>query len=257
MGGLRSKMPLTFWTFLISTMAIAGLPPLAGFFSKDEILAAALHSGHTLVFGVGLLVAGMTAFYMFRIYFVTFWGPALSEPSAHAHESPWTMVAPMAVLGVLSAVAGFVPIPVWVQLADHPHIGHGVDLAVALPSTALALGGIGLAWFLYAGSRQRVADLVVRLGGFYRAVRQKFWFDELYLFVTKRLIFRFVAAPIAWFDRHVVDGGVNLSGWFARTGGLLLGKLQTGQVQTYGSWLVSGVIGAVFVLWTLMKSGGN
>ncbi len=257
MGGLRKHMPFTHGLFLIATLAIAGIYPLAGFFSKDEILAAALHSGHTVVFGVGLLVAGMTAFYMFRIYFVTFWGEPKSEHAHHAHESPWIMLAPMAFLGVLSAVAGFIPIPEWVQLPGAPVEHEGIDLAVAIPSTILALCGIGLAWLLYGGSRERVDALVLKLGGFYTAARNKFYFDELYLFVTHSVIFRFVAQPIAWFDRNIVDGAVNLSGWFTRTAGLLLGKLQTGQVQTYASWLVSGAIAVVVVLWGVLKSGGN
>ncbi len=257
MGGLRKHMPVTHALFLIATLAIAGIYPLAGFFSKDEILAAALHSGHTVVFGVGLLVAGMTAFYMFRIYFVTFWGDARSEHAHHAHESPWIMLGPMAFLGVLSIGAGFIPIPEWVQLPGSPAEHEGIDLAVAIPSTVLALAGIGLAWLLYGGAPDRANALVAKLGRIYTTIKAKFYFDELYLYVTHSLIFRFVAAPIAWFDRHIVDGAVNLSGWFTRTAGLLLGKLQTGQVQTYGSWLVSGAIAAVVVLWGVLKSGGN
>jgi NADH-quinone oxidoreductase subunit L len=257
MGGLRKHMPVTHALFLIATLAISGIYPLAGFFSKDEILAAALHSGHTIVFSVGLLVAGMTAFYMFRIYFVTFWGEPKSEHAKHPHESPWVMLAPMVFLGVLSIVAGFIPIPEWVQLPGSPVAHEGIDLAVAIPSTILAFAGIGTAWLLYGGSRERVNNLVVGLGRFYVAARHKFYFDELYLYVTHSIIFRFVAAPIAWFDRNVVDGMVNLGGWFARTAGLLLGKLQTGQVQTYGSWLVSGVIAGVVLLWGVLKSGGN
>ena len=255
MGGLRKHMPWTHAFFLIATLAIAGIWPLAGFFSKDEILAAALHSGHTAVFALGLLVAGLTAFYMFRIYFVTFWGPARGEHAHHAHESPAPMLVPMGVLALFSIGAGFVPIPEWVQLPGHAHAAEAIDMKVAIPSTIVALLGIGTAWFMYAGTGARAQAFADWLGGVYRLIRHKFYIDEVYLFITHRIVIALVARPIAWFDRTVVDGAVNVSGWCARMSGTALGKLQTGQVQTYASWIVSGVVALVVAVWAAWTAG--
>ncbi len=254
MGGLARKMPVTHITFLVATLAIAGIWPFAGFFSKDEILASALATGHQGIFALALLVAGLTAFYMFRIYFVTFWGKPRGHGAEHAHEAPFIMLLPLAVLAVLSGVAGFVPMGEFVSIgaaAVHGQAGHsGVNLAIAVPASVLALLGIGLAWLLYGRETGIAAGLVNKMGIVYTVIKQKFYFDELYLFVTKKLIFRLVAAPIAWFDRHVVDGGVNLSGWCTRKSGYVLSLLQTGQVQTYGVWVVSGSITVLLlILW--------
>jgi NADH-quinone oxidoreductase subunit L len=249
MGGLRRKMPVTHITFLIATLSIAGIYPFAGFFSKDEILSAALEHHHYLVFGTGLLVAGMTAFYMCRIYFVAFWGAPRSHHAEHAHEAPPVMLAPLVILAVLSLASGFVPMNEYVHLGHASH--EGINLAVAIPSLVLAVAGIGLAWFLYGGSGARVEAMVRGLGPVYTVIKRKFLFDELYIFITKSMIFRYVARPIAWFDRHVVDGGVNLSGWITCQLGALLRYLQTGQVQTYGAWLVSGSVLLVLIWWAL------
>lgn len=250
MGGLRRRMPVTHATFLVATLSIAGIWPFAGFFSKDEILAAALEHGHYVIFGIGLVVAGMTAFYMCRIYFVTFWGAGRSQHAEHAHEAPPVMLIPLVVLAVLSVLSGFVPMGTFVSLGHGA--GHGgINPAVAAPSVLLALGGIGLAWLLYGGNPDRAEALVRRLNGLYTVIKRKFLFDELYLFITKRVIFRFVAAPIAWFDRHVVDGGVNLAGWTTRQLAAGLRFLQTGQVQTYGAWLTVGLITILLICWAL------
>lgn len=270
MGGLKKYMPITHGLFLLATLAIAGIPPLAGFFSKDEILAAALHSGHTGVFAVGLLVAAMTAFYMFRIYFVTFWGERRGTDPSHdhehghgdhghstPHESPAIMWVPMAVLGLLTIGAGFVPIPEWVRLVPLngklPEVHHGIDLAVAIPGTLAAVIGIGLAWFFYAGAPERAQGAVLKLGRLYRVIKAKFYFDEIYLFITKSIIFRLIAGPVAWFDRMVVDGLVNATGWVTRLGGTAVNAAQTGQVQTYGAWLMSGAVLAVVLLWATTR----
>ncbi|MCC6795709.1 MAG: NADH-quinone oxidoreductase subunit L [Candidatus Hydrogenedentes bacterium] len=251
MGGLRKKMPITHITFLIATLAISGIWPFAGFFSKDEILASALGNGHTFIFGVAMLVAGLTAFYMFRIYFVTFWGPHRTHGADHAHEAPALMWMPMAFLAILSAVTGFVPMGQYVSMGEH-EAHHGVNLAIAIPATLVALLGIGVAAFLYIGDGSRATTLAARLGVIYQAIKQKFYFDELYLFVTHKIIFRNIARPIAWFDKKVVDGGVDASGWITRTSGLLLSYLQTGQVQTYGLWFTGGIAFVVLVLWAAL-----
>ena len=248
MGGLAKKMPITHLTFLIATLAISGIWPFAGFFSKDEILAAALASGHTVIFGVAMVVAGLTAFYMFRIYFVTFWGRARAKGAEHAHEAPVTMWMPMAVLAVLSAVTGFAPMGEYVSLGE-PDAHHGINLAIAVPATGLAVLGIGVAAFLYIGDGRRARAAALALGGIHRTVKQKFYVDELYLFITHRMIFQFVARPAAWFDRHVVDRGVDASGQVTRGSGRILSYMQTGQVQTYGLWFTGGVAFVLLILW--------
>lgn len=253
MGGLARKMPVTHLTFLIATLAIAGIWPLAGFFSKDEILASALATGHTGIYVLGLLVAGMTAFYMFRIYFVTFWGKTRGHGAEHAHEAPVIMLIPLGILAILSIVAGFVPMGQLVSIGHEVAGGHeggheGINFAIAIPASALALFGIGLAWFLYGRSTSPIGGITGRMGIVYTTIKQKFYIDEVYLFITKKLIFGLVAAPVAWFDRHIVDGGVNLAGWCTRTSGLLLSFLQTGQVQTYGAWFVSGAIAVLLLI---------
>jgi NADH-quinone oxidoreductase subunit L len=226
MGGLAKKMPITHATFLIATLAISGIYPLAGFFSKDEILAAALGNHFNVLFGVALFVAGLTAFYMFRIYFVTFWGPFRSHSPEHAHEAPFTMWLPLAILSVLSVVAGFFPMAEYVSIGE-PMEHEGINLMIAVPATAVALLGIGLAWFFYAGEAKRSTRAAEAFG----------------------VIFQFVARPIAWFDRHVVDGGVNLSGWATRKSGSSLRHVQTGQVQTYGVWYAGGALFVLLILW--------
>ena len=249
MGGLRKKMPITHACFLIATLAISGIWPLSGFFSKDEILAACLPGGHYVIFAVALLVAGITPFYMFRIYFVTFWGPYRSPNAEHAHEAPVVMWLPLVVLAVLSVIAGFFPMARYVSLGEH--LEHeGINFAIAIPATLAALMGIGLARFFYVGETSRAQRAVEMLGAVHRTIKQKFYIDEVYLFVTHKIIFAYVARPIAWFDRNVVDGGVNLSGWLTRLTGESLRHTQTGQVQTYGAWYAIGVLFVLIMLWS-------
>jgi NADH-quinone oxidoreductase subunit L len=248
MGGLARKMPITHALFLVATLTIAGVWPLAGFFSKDEILAAALEGGRYGIFSIALFVAGLTAFYMFRIYFVTFWGKHHSHGAEHAHEAPAVMWIPMGVLALASIVAGFVPMSEFVSIGE-PLKEHGVNYGVAIPASAVGLAGILLAWFFYGKDLERAERAAVALGGFYRTVKRKFYVDEVYLFITHNIIIRYISRPIAWFDRHVVDGGVNLSAWTTRALGATFRQAQTGQVQTYGLWYVGGLMLVLLVLW--------
>jgi len=257
MGGLRRKMPITHATFLVATLAIAGIFPLAGFFSKDEILAAAWNSEHYGIFAIGLIVAGLTAFYMFRIYFVTFCGKHRTAAAGHAHEAPAVMWVPLAILAVLSCVAGFVPMGEFVSIGEPLEHEAGISIfglatiepMIAIPATLVALFGIGMAWYFYAGDTNRAARAAAAFGGVYRTIKQKFYVDEVYLFITKSIVFQFVARPIAWFDRHVVDGGVNVSAGMTKLAGSTFRHAQTGQVQTYGVWYVGGAMFILLVLW--------
>ena len=251
MGGLRKKMPVTHITFLIATLAISGIWPLAGFFSKDEILASTLGGHYYVIFAVTLFVAGLTAFYMFRIYFLSFWGEAKTEEAEHAHEAPAVMWIPLVVLAGLSMVAGFVP------MAKFIHIGkalehHGINMMIAGPATGVAVLGIGMAWFFYVGDSSRADRMTQRMGLLYQVVKEKFYIDEVYLFITHKIIFHYISRPIAWFDRNIVDGGVNLVGWMTHTSGALLRFLQTGQVQTYALWFVAGSLFTLLFLWSAL-----
>ena len=248
MGGLRKKMPITHATFLIATLAIAGFPPLSGFFSKDEILASALGTHHTFLFGIALFVAGLTAFYMFRIYFVAFWGPERSDHAQHAHEAPAVMWIPLALLAILSVLAGFVPMGAMVRMGELEH--GGINFAIAIPAVLVGVLGAVLAGYVYLGPVERPAQLAAAWGSLYRVIKHKFYVDELYLFITHKIIFRYVSRPIAWFDRHVVDGGVNLSGWMTVGVGRTLRQIQTGQVQSYGVWYVAGSLFLMLILWS-------
>jgi len=231
------------------------VPGLSGFFSKDEILRAAHDTHHTLTFLVGLAVAALTAFYMFRLYFVTFWGMPRSDAANRAHEAPAVMLVPLGVLALLSAVAGYVPMESFIGLAPALHgtaheAAHvGVHWNIVVPASVAALLGIGGAMLLYLGDGHRADSLTRGFGALATLVRNKFYIDEVYLFVTKRIVFRWVARPVAWFDRHVVDGAVNLVAWMARIGGMVLAVLQTGQVQTYAAWGVTGVGVLLALLW--------
>jgi len=264
MGGLRRRMPWTHVFFLVATLAIAGVPGLSGFFSKDEILRAAHENHQTLVYIVGLAVAALTAFYMFRIYFVTFTGQPRSKGANQAHEAPPIMLLPLGLLAVLSIVAGYLPIASYLGLehavatlpigaadaAEHAeHAAHGIHWNIAIPATVAAFLGIAMAALLYAGGSSRAGAISRGFGPLYTLAHNKFYIDEVYLFITKSILFRWVSKPVAWFDRHVVDGMVNLVGWLARIGGLLLSALQSGQVQTYAAWGVTGVGVLLALLW--------
>ncbi len=248
MGGLKSKMPITHATFLLGTMAIAGVPLLSGFWSKDEILSAAYDSHLPAIFVVGLFVACLTAFYMFRLYFLTFGGNARTKGAQHAHEAPASMTAPLCILAFLSVFAGYFSVSHFVL----PGVEHEFNWIVASLSTLAAGVGIGGAYFVYAGETNRAEAIAKAMGPFYTLIKNKFYIDELYLLLTQA-IFRFVSAPIAWFDRHIVDGAMNLTAALTRAAGKLLNDSQTGQVQTYGMWLVNGAILVVLFIWFVQQ----
>ncbi len=239
MGGLRKYMPVTHITFLVACLTIAGIPPLSGFFSKDEILVAAFEH-NKIIFTVQWLVAGITAFYMFRLYFNIFWS---SEPAYRhtPHESPASMQIPLVILAVASVFAGFVPFHHLVTSDGKPFDTH-VHWAVAIPSVLIALAGIGTAAWLYFRQSQRAETVASSLKTLYTAAFRKFYIDEIYLFITQQLIFRFISAPVAWFDRHIVDGTMNLIGNSTVSTSGVIKKMQSGQMQLYIWVFASGAL---------------
>jgi NADH-quinone oxidoreductase subunit L len=245
MGGLRKYLPITHITFLIACLTIAGVPPLSGFFSKDEILVAALHH-NKLLFGVEFLVAGLTAFYMFRLYFNVFWG---KDRHYHhtPHESPLTMTIPLIFLAVASIFAGFIPFHSLVT-SDKIHFATEMNYAVAIPSVLIGLFGIAMAWILYKKESQIPERLSKRWGILYTATYNKFYFDEIYLFVTKKIIFNFISRPVAWFDRHIIDAFMVGIATVTEKISWRIKGMQSGQLQHYAFMFVAGTLALALVL---------
>jgi len=266
MGGLLRKMPITATTMGIATLAIAGVPPLAGFWSKDEILASAFAAGgwYMVLWGMGLVTALLTAFYMTRQFILVFLGEPRWSDDIHPHESPTTMTAPLVVLAGLSVVAGFVNTPFRMSLEhflepafEEIHMVHLegdlLILGLAALSVAAALVGIGIAWFAFLRGndrfRQWFADVTRRP---MMASEHAFWVDNVY---GKTIVLpgKRAAGLLASFDSTVVDGAVNgvaaVTSWF----GAALRPLQSGFVRNYGAGFVAGAIG--LAVWFLARGG--
>ncbi len=239
MGGLRKYLPITHITFLIACLTIAGIPPLSGFFSKDEILAAAFHH-NKLLFAVEYAVAGLTAFYMFRLYFSIFWG---KETQYHhtPHEAPATMTIPLMILAVGAVFAGFIPFNELVT-SDGKGFETELELIVAIPSVLIGMLGIGIAWIMYKKETTLPDRLATTFKYSYKWAYNKFYMDEVYLFVTKKIIFRYISAPVAWFDRHVVDATMNAIANVTQGISFRIRDFQSGQLQKYGFVFITGVI---------------
>ncbi len=239
MGGLRKRMPVTHITFLVACLAIAGIPPLSGFFSKDEILSAAME-GDKVLFAVLWIVAGITAFYMFRLYFRIFWGRE-SETARHAHEAPAVMLVPLAVLALLTCVTGFIPFSRFISPDNAPY-ALGINWGVAGASIAIGIAGIALAAWLYMRDSERPQRIAARMGGFYKAAKRRLYIDDAWAFLTKNIIFRRICAPIAWFDRHVIDGTwCGIANVTQRTSEAIKG-IQNGRVQAYALLFIISVL---------------
>lgn len=243
MGGLRKYMPITHITFLIACLAISGIPPFSGFFSKDEILTAAFAYMPAMGW-IMTAIAAMTAFYMFRLYFGIFWGTENKELHAKhtPHEAPLTMTFPLMFLAVVTCVAGFIPFGHFVS-ADGQMYDIHLDWNVAGTSIVIAVISILLATYMYMGERQPKADaLAEKFGKLHRWAYKRFYMDEVYQYVTHRIIFAKVSKPIAWFDRHVVDGFFNFLAWGANAVSYGIRGLQGGSVQGYAYVYLLGLL---------------
>ena len=273
MGGLGRRLPLTYRTFLVATLALAGIPPLAGFFSKDAILTGVFAAHHTVLFGVGLLTAGLTAFYMFRLVSLTFAGDFRGTPeeAAHVHEAPPTMTLPLVLLAFLSAFAGFLGLPevfgkganrvaaflepifLRIGLASDEPPGHELSPATEWlligVSVAVAIIGILVAWNWYAKRRgEPAARVAASFPALYRLVAEKFRIDELYgvLFVK----------PFAWLARVlwkvvdvlIIDGVLNAGAFLVELVGDVLRFLQTGNVRNYALTFLIGIVALLLIV---------
>lgn len=239
MGNLHKYMKITSITFLIACLAIAGIPPFSGFFSKDEILAAAFHN-QPIVFWTLWIVAGLTAFYMFRLYFGIFFN-GKRDYEHKPHESGLPMAIPLMILAVFSVFTGLIPFSEFISSDNKPFEMH-IDMVVASLSVVAAIVGIVVAYTMYFKDSNKPAAVAARLKGLYTASLNKFYLDEVWMFITKKVIFNCVSRPIAWFDRHVIDGTMdNIANVTQRASHRVRG-LQSGQMQRYVAFLVAGTI---------------
>ena len=263
MGGLRKYMPITHITFLISCLAIAGIPFFSGFSSKDEIISACMNY-NPVVGWIMTGIAAMTAFYMFRLYYGIFWGTENKEAHAHhtPHEAPLTMTIPLIVLsvitvgvGIYTTLAGFLgwggSFGSFVTADGHDYTIH-FDTTVAVVSTVVAILSICLATYIYKGEQQPVADRLYKtFPRLHRAAYKRFYQDEIWQFVTHKIIFRCVSTPIAWFDRHIVDGTFNFLAWGANESGESIRCWQSGDVRKYAIWFITGAVALTLILLAL------
>ncbi len=255
MGGLRKYMPITHITFLLAALAIAGIPPFAGFFSKDAILDAA-YMHNKIYFWIGWFVAGLTAFYMFRLYFRIFW---YEDREYHhtPHESPLTMTLPLLILAVLSVVAGFVffyflPFGTYITPTGEEFHMH-MDGFLASISVLVGIVGIVIAWIMYFKKNDKAEKVAKAFGAFYKWTYNKFYIDEIYMFVTKKIMFGIISAGWMWFDTYIVDGSMNLIGNTTVKTSHALKKIQSGKLQDYVYGVVLGVVAlaVIFIyIWT-------
>ncbi len=256
MHGLRKYMPVTHVTFLIGCLAIAGIIPFAGFFSKDEILTATM--GHSIFWYIWMsLVAGLTAFYMFRLYYLIFWWKEHKVHEGHhaPHDQPWTMTLPLVILAVVSCVAGFVPMGNLVTWNGHEMFDSvdfftnfkALDWSVAAISLAVAILAIILATVMYRKENPLPAKMKDAMPALWRWAHHRFYWDELYMFITHKIIFGCVSKPIAWFDRHIIDGTMDGLAFVTNKLSYAIRGLQSGNLQFYVWFYLLGalVLGAV------------
>lgn len=247
MGGLRKFMPITHITFLIACLAIAGIWPLSGFFSKDEILAATFEYSSVMGYLMNF-VAGLTAFYMFRLYFSIFWGKpyvvkVTNQGHPHTpHEAPWSMTIPLLILTGITLIAGFIPFGKFISSDGSPYVIE-INMQVAITSLIVAFVAIGLATYIYKDSRRNTADILKsKLSGLHRAATQRFYIDEIYQFITHKIIFAGICTLLAWFDKNIVDGFFNSLAWATHRCSYMIKGLQNGNVQSYAIVFLWGLV---------------
>jgi NADH-quinone oxidoreductase subunit L len=251
MGGLKDKLPVTYWTFVVGSLALAGFPLTSGFFSKDEILVSAWTSGHLgqwlAVFG--LVTAFMTAFYSFRLVFVTFWGTSRVDPhhAGHVHEPSGTITVPLLILAVLAVITGYLGIPHFLEpvfSTAGPGEGHHGSAAFGIMAVATALGlaGIGTAYLIYVGSPGLPDRLAQQWQRLYRLSLNKWYVDELYDRTVVQPTMALADGLWKRVDVAVIDGAVNGTGQAVAWGGRALRLLQSGQTQHYALGMALGAV---------------
>jgi NADH-quinone oxidoreductase subunit L len=262
MGGLRKVMPRTYWTMAIGGLSLAGFPLLSGFWSKDEVLGAAAIGGGPILFAFGVITVFLTAFYTFRMFFLTFHGSARPREgdahTSHPHESDWWMTGPLIVLAIPALLIGFWGSPLFNNGFQHFLEGGAyrdvpTNWPLAVAGAVLAIAGIGTAWMMY-GARQFVSEPLARFGSAYTLLAHRYYIDELYMWLIDKLVIG-VGYALTIFDREALDGLVNgIAALFPDFGGMLR-TAQTGRVQNYGLVLFGGmaVIALVVVIVPLVR----
>ena len=254
MHGLRKYMPVTHITFLIGCLAIAGIIPFAGFFSKDEILTACF--GNSMLVYVWMsFVAGLTAFYMFRLYYLIFWWKEHKVPEGHhaPHDQAWTMTLPLVILAAISCVAGFIPFGEFVSWNGEPYHIH-LNWAIAGVSLAVAILAIVFATVMYRKENPLPEKMKNLMPNLWNWAHHRFYWDELYYFITHKIIFNGICRPIAWFDRHVIDGTMDGFAAITQKASWAIRGLQSGNIQTYvwtyliGALLLGGVTAVIIAI---------
>ena len=251
MGGLRRLMPMTHIAFLIACLAISGVPPFAGFFSKEEILLASFQS-NKMVYTIALFTAALTAFYMFRLYFSIFWKKEHSLHTASHADGSASMKWPLIILSICSIGAGFVPFSGLVTSDGAPLETH-MNLLFSIAPVALVLIAIAIAAGLYKKENEKPAKIASSLGGFYKAVVRKFYIDEIYLFITKNIVFNLIGRPAAWIDKNIVDGFMNGLGYVTAATSNVIKGVQSGKVQSYALYFFGGIAGLAILFIYLWK----
>ena len=266
MGALYGKAKTTAITFIIAWIAISGIPPFSGFFSKDEILAGAYHSGHTGIFWLGLIGAALTAFYMSRLVFLTFFGKSNAPAAAveHLHDSPKVMTIPLVILAFFAVVLGFIGVPEalggsnWFghflasSVGEHAAAPHGIGEYILIGLSVLAgVGGILLAYFMYIKQKISPGKLAADYQPIYKTLLNKYYVDEIYDAVIVNPI-KWVSEKVLWkgIDVRVIDGLINLGAFLTDLFGRILRLFQSGYVQTYAFFIS---IGLAFIIYYLFK----
>jgi NADH-quinone oxidoreductase subunit L len=239
MGGLRKAMPVTHAGFLVACLAIAGVPPLSGFFSKEAILLAAWHHNKA-IYGIGLLTAGITAFYMFRLYYLIFWHKPMAQALPHADGSLY-MKIPLVVLSTLAIATGFIPFSSYVT-ADQRPFETGLHIGFSIAPLVVVATGIWVAHALYHKAGSKPLVLQQKLGTLFKAASQKFYIDEVYEFVTRRILFGKIGNAAAQADKKIIDRTVNSTGRTTMAAAELIKGVQSGKIQDYLLIFLGGLI---------------
>lgn len=248
MGGLRKYMPITHWTFLIGCLAIAGIFPFAGFFSKDEMIAA-MFNRHWFWGAWMTMVAALTAFYMFRLYFMIFWWEENPHYKEHKpHDAPWQMSVPLIFLAAVSCVAGFIPFGEFVTYNGEPYHIH-IETPVAVTSLTVAFLAIALATVMYRKKNDLPTKVKNIWPGLWTAAHHRFYWDELYMFITHKIIFNIICKSIAWFDRHVIDATMDAFAKITQKTSYAIRGMQSGEIQTYVLWYFAGAVVLAAITW--------
>lgn len=240
MGGLRKRLPITNVVFLLAALSISGFPFLSGFFSKEMILAAVWQGGHPVLYFIAVLTSGLTAFYMFRIYYLVFYQKETVEAEGHPRES-WGMAIPLLVLTVGTIFAGYIPFGTLVT-ANGQELHVSVDVLSSLFPVAVGLCGIGVATLFYRKRNERPAIWTARMGSLYRGASHKFYVDNAYLFFAKKVMDRWVGGVFAFFDTRCVLGSLYGMASGTLSFSYLIKRMQSGRIQTYGFFFLGGIL---------------